>query len=331
MPLIAASLISGGAGLLSSLFGASSARRAARASAQAQERATAQMTAQADRAANLQYGLGREQLDFTRRMYEESKPMADEIAGLQMDAQRQQMDQAQDYYDYNRETFRPAEQRMAADAAMFDTEAYQENLAQEASQRAAMAFEGGQGALRRDMSRRGVNPASGAYGSMANQNAIAMAGMQASGANMARNQAEQMSWARNLDVVGLGRGLPGASSAAYSGATGAGSAAMNVNLAPGQQYNQGYQLGANTIGSGFGQSLNAYGNILSNTTSMANNAMGNYYGALGSLGGMGLTTGAHLFGLNYGRGAPPPPNQGGWRQTPQQQDNMQRLRTSMGG
>lgn len=288
-PMVAG--IMAGGSILSTLFGGRSAKKAAKASAAAQERATQQMIAQADRAANLQYGLGREQLDFTRRMYEETKPMADEIAGLQMSAQRQQMDQAQDYYDYNRETFRPIEQRMAAEATMFDTEAYQEQLAQEASQRAALAFQGSQGALRRDMARRGVDPNSGAYTSMANSNAIAMAGLQATGANATRQMAQQTGWAKNLDVVGLGRGLPGASTAAYQSATNAGGAAMDTRLAPGQQYNQGFQTGAQVIGQGFQTGLNAYGNILSNTSSMATKAMENYYGTLGSVAG-GLATGA---------------------------------------
>ena len=318
-PVIAAAGISAAGSILSTLFGGRSARKAAKTSAAAQERATQMMVAQADRAANLQYGLGREQLDFTRRMYEENKPMADEIAGLQMSAQRQQMDQAQDYYDYSRQTFRPIEQRLAAEVSQYDTEANRERMASEASQRAALAFEGGQGALRRDMTRRGLDPSSGAYAAMANQNAIGMAGLQASGANATRQQAEQMGYARSLDVVGLGRNLPGTSLAAYQGAGSAGTAAMNVNLAPGQQYNQGYQLGAGTIGTGFSQGLNAYGNILSNTSSLANNAMNNYYGILGSAAG-GLATGAATL---YGGANVPGGTSGGIipQQTPQQRVN----------
>jgi hypothetical protein len=317
MPVIAAAGISAAGSILSTLFGGRSAKKAAKASAAAQERATQQMIAQADRAANLQYGLGREQLDFNRRMYEETKPMADEIAGLQMSAQRQQMEQAQDYFDYNRETFRPIEQRMAADAALFDTEAYQENLAQEASQRAALAFQGSQGALRRDMSRRGVDPNSGAFASMANQNAIAMAGLQATGANATRRMADDTAFARNLDVVGLGRNLPSVSTAAYQGATSAGGAAMDTRLAPGQQYNQGFQTGAQVIGQGFQTGLNAYGNILTNTSSMANNAMNNYYGILGSAAGAMATGAAELYGgANIPRSGGIVP-----RQTPQQRAN----------
>jgi hypothetical protein len=296
MSILAASVLAGGS-LLGSLFGGSSARKAAAASTAAQLQSTQLLTQQADRAAQLQYDLGQGQLDFARRQYEESIPLRDQIVGLQMDAQRQQMSQAGDYYDYMRGVYRPVETRMAAQATQFDTEAYRERMAAEASQRAAMAFEGSQGALRRDLTRRGINPNSGAFAAMGNQNAIAMAGLQATGANAARAQAEQMGWARNLDVAGLGRNLPGASSAAYQGATGAGTSAMNVQGAPMGLYNQGYQLGAGTIGTGMGQALTGYGNLLGDTSRSAMNASNTYFGSIGALTGMAGTGAAYLYGL----------------------------------
>jgi hypothetical protein len=295
MPLTSA-LVLGGSSLLGSLFGARSAKKASKAASAAQERATQQMIQQADRASQLQYGLGREQLDFARRQYEESIPIRDQVVGLQTRAMEQQMEQGQDYYNYMRDTFRPGETRMAAQAAQYDTEANRERLASEAVQRAALAFQGGQGMATREMARRGLDPSSGAFAAMTNQNAIQSAAMQATGANQARTMAEQTGWARNLDVAGLGRGLPGASSAAYGGASSAGSAALGNQMAPGAQYNQGYQLGAGTIGSGFGQGLNAYGSIMQNATGLATNAMSNYYGAIGSGIGMTGTLGAAAYG-----------------------------------
>jgi hypothetical protein len=88
----------------------------------------------------------------------------------------------------------------------------------------------------------------------------------------ARNQAEQIGFARRLDVTGLGRNLAGASTAAYQGATGAGSAGINTSMAPGSQFQQGMQ-----------QSGQTYGNILTNQTSQFNtglNAQGEVTGAL---------------------------------------------------
>jgi hypothetical protein len=72
--------------------------------------------------------------------------------------------------------------------------------------------------------------------------------MQTGAQNQARQQAEQMGWARKMDVTGLGRGLAGASTAAYSGATGAGQAAGGTMMSAGNQYMQGLQQGAGTLG-----------------------------------------------------------------------------------
>ena len=88
----------------------------------------------------------------------------------------------------------------------------------------------------------------------------------------ARTQAEQLGFARRMDVTGLGRNLAGASTAAYGGATSAGSAGMNTAMAPGGQYMQG-----------MGQAGQTYGNILNNQTSQFNtglNAQGEVTGAL---------------------------------------------------
>jgi hypothetical protein len=87
----------------------------------------------------------------------------------------------------------------------------------------------------------------------------------------ARNQAEQMGFARRMDVTGLGRGLGGAAVGAYGAATGAGSAGMTTSMAPGGQYMQGMGQGASTIGAGRQMLQGGLGNIL--------NTQGSVYGA----------------------------------------------------
>jgi hypothetical protein len=64
----------------------------------------------------------------------------------------------------------------------------------------------------------------------------------------ARTQAEQLGFARRMDVTGLGRGLAGASTAAYGGATGAGTAGINTAMAPGSQFTQGMAGAGTTMG-----------------------------------------------------------------------------------
>ena len=206
--------------------------------------------------------LGREQLEFSKQQYAEIMPFARQVFGVQMDAQRQQMAaqgeqmrQARDYYDYQTQTFRPVERGLVQQAQEFDTEAYRQQLAARAAADAAKAFQGSQGVMMREASRRGVNPNSGAFGAASNANAMGLAAMQAGAANQARQQAEQLGWARKMDVVGLGRNLAGASTAAYGGATAAGSAAVNAGatgintmMAPGTQAMQGMSQAGQTFG-----------------------------------------------------------------------------------
>lgn len=216
--------------------------------------------------------LGREQLDFAKEQYAAMKPLAEKIAASQIAAQDQQMQQAQDYYQYQQNTFRPVEQGLVADAQRFNTEAYKEGIARDAAAAAGRAFGVTQAASQRAQASMGVNPASGRALSMANQSNLGLAANRANAMTTARTQADQMGWARRMDVTGLGRNLAGASTAAYQGATGAGSAGMNTSMAPGSQYQQGLSSASQT-----------YGNVLNNQTSAWQagvNAQGEVTGAL---------------------------------------------------
>ena len=170
--------------------------------------------------------IGREQLDFAKQQYAEMAPLARQVAAQQMAAQQQQMRQAQDYYDYQQQTFRPLERGLVADASRFNTDAYKEGLARDAAAAAGRAFSTTQAASQRAQASMGVNPASGRAMSMANQSNLGLAAQRANAMTGARNQADQLGWARRMDVTGLGRNLAGASTAAYQGATGAGTAGL---------------------------------------------------------------------------------------------------------
>ena len=192
--------------------------------------------------------LAREQLAFSRQQYGEMMPLARQVYGQQMDAQQQQMRQAQDYYNYQQETFRPVERGLVADAQNFSTADYREQQARDAAAAVGQAFSTQQAMGQRALAARGVNPNSGAALALQSQGNLGLAAQRANAMTGARNQAEQMGYARRLDVTGLGRGLAGASTAAYGGATGAGSAGMNVAMAPGNQFTQGMAGAGATMG-----------------------------------------------------------------------------------
>jgi len=235
--------------------------------------------------------LGREQLAFSKRQYAEMMPLAQQVYGQQMDAQRQQMEQAQNYFDYQQQTFRPVEQGLVRDAERFNTEGYREQLAGQAAAAAGRAFGVQQDMGQRAMAARGVNPNSGAAMALQAQGNLGLAAQRANAMTGARTQAEQLGFARRMDVTGLGRGLAGASTAAYQGATGAGSAGMNVAMAPGSQYQQGLSSAGGTMGG-----------ILNSQTSVYNTAQ-SQADPFASVIGMGLGAYAGGFGGAMGKRA----------------------------
>jgi hypothetical protein len=211
-------------------------------------------------------------------------------------AQDEQTRQARDYYEDYRTTFRPVEQGLVRDVEEFNTEAFREQLARQAAAEAGRAFGTTQQASERAMASMGVNPASGRFAGMQSQNQLGLAASRAGAMTGARERAEQMGYARRLDVTGLGRGLPGLSTAAYSGASGAGGAGINTAMAPGNQFMAGMGQGASTIGSGQRAALDAYSNLYGGATRSAIGANENLYGIYGSLVGMGGTVAASKFG-----------------------------------
>ena len=202
--------------------------------------------------------LGQEQLAFAKQQYADILPFAKQVYGQQMDAQKQQMQQAQDYYNYQQQTFRPLERGLVADAQRFSTENYREQLAKDAALQAARAFDQTQGMADRASAARGIAVDSPAAMALRNRGQYALATGTAQGMNQARTQADQLGWARRMDVTGLGRNLAGASTAAYSGATGAGTSGINTAMAPGNQYMQGLQQAGGTMSAVTGQQAGMY-------------------------------------------------------------------------
>lgn len=278
------------------LYASNRASKAASSSAAAQERAAAGLAESSDYAADLSYKLGQEQLAFEKQQYAEAMPLARQVSQSQIAAQTEQTRQAREYYDYQTGTFRPLEQGLVADATRFSTEGYREQLAAQAAAAAGRAFGVTQDSAARAAASRGVNLSSGAGMAMQQQNMLGLAAQRAAAMTGARQQAEQLGFARKLDVAGIGRGLAGASTAAYSGATGAGTAGINTLLAPGAQYSTGAARAAGTMTTGAGQAITGYGGLYSGASRSADAANAAEMGVYGSAIGMAGTLGAGYLG-----------------------------------
>jgi len=216
--------------------------------------------------------LGQQQIDFSEQQYAEYKPIADKIAAQQIAAQNQQMTQAQDYYNYQQSTFRPVEQGLVADAQTFNTTAYQEQLASQASAAAGQAFGITDQMNTRSMASMGVNPNSGAATSMRTATGLQQGASRAAAMTGARTQADQLGWARRMDATGLGRNLSGASLGAYSGATSAGTAGANTGMSAANQMSAGMSSGAGMIQGGLNTQMTGLTSVLGSQTSVYNTA-----------------------------------------------------------
>ena len=245
------------------------------------ERASAQ-------AAAVQEKLGRDQLAFAREQYDRSAPILEGIANQQMAAQSEQMAQARDYYNYQKDTYRPLERGLVADAERFNTEAYRNQVASQAAADSGRAFGIGQQQNQRAMAAMGANPNSGRFAGMQNATGLQQAAVRANAMTGARNQAQQMGYARKLDAAGLGRGLAGASAAAYGGASNAGSMAGGNAQSAGQNYMAGMGQGAGTIGAGQNMQIQGLSSVLNAQTQSYINTQDSFMGDLGAvLGGAG--------------------------------------------
>jgi hypothetical protein len=252
----------------------------------------APLAAASDKAATIMGDLGQQQIDFSQQMYDENSPLMKEIAEQQKLAMVQQLSQGKDYFDYQKETYRPLEQGIVADAQAFDTDAYRNQLATKAAADAGLAFGRTQQANERAMASMGVNPNSGRFQGLGAQSALMQSANRAGAMTGTRERAQQTGYARKLDAAGLGRGLSGASTAAYGSAISAGSQAGGLYGMAGQQHLGGMAQGAGTIGSGLNMQIGGLSNALNAQTQYAVNAPDNSF--LGNIGGI-MGAGASMY------------------------------------
>jgi hypothetical protein len=227
-------------------------------------------------AAEANAALSKESLDFYKQIYAEQGPMRERAANTAMEVADQQLvsmksstDLAEEYAGYNRNTFRPLEQGIVADANAYDIEARGSEAAGRAMADVSMQSEIARQSLTRSQQRMGVNPSSGRAMAMSAQMAQGEALAKASAATSARDKVETIGAARKMDAASLGRGLASNQATSAGLALNAGNSATNNAGVPLSQSSQS----ANVMGQGF------------NTSMQANNSAGSLYGQSAQLQG----------------------------------------------
>lgn len=196
-----------------------------------------------------------EMLAFYKTQYNDLKPLLTEVAQTDMQIQKANAARANEYADYERETFRPLEKQIVRDAEEYSTENKREALATTAAADVNTAFTNARGQESRALSRMGVNPNSTRFAALNNQLTLGQAATSAGAMTKTRTDAEQLGFARRMDAAGLGRGLAGNASTAYGVSLNAGEGVRTNSMAPATMMGQGYSQ----AGQSYGGAANSYG------------------------------------------------------------------------
>ncbi len=230
----------------------------------------------ANRAAEANAAIAKESLDFYKQVYAEQAPNREKAAALNekvSNAQLATMEQnntiSKDYWDYQKNTFRPLEEKIVADAQEYDTTARREEKAGQAIADVGMQAEVARQSNNRALMRTGVNPNSGKMLAMGNQMALGEAVAKAGAANKAREAVEVQGYARKMDAANLGRNLASNQATSAGVALNAGNSAVTNAGVTMNQANQAAQ----TAGQGFTTAINA------------NNSAGNLYTSIANIEG----------------------------------------------
>jgi hypothetical protein len=229
--------------------------------------------------AKMQQDTAREYLDFSKQQYAELKPIAERAYNSMINLSDKQAaiadaneKRASEYADFEKNTFRPLEQKLVDEANSYDTDAKREQLAARGMADVATAYQAQRQQALDTLSRYGINPNSARFAAINASLSRAEAADSAGAANNARLQAEQLGYARKLDATSLGRGLASNATAAYG-------TAINANNASGAQQGSAYSAIAapgTAMGNAYGQTSNIYGGA-TNAYGTAGNIYGNEF------------------------------------------------------
>lgn len=233
-----------------------------------------------------QFSLQQEALSYFKDRQTKLDATSDEVTKRQLAMAEETQAQGRDWYNYQKDVFRPVEQSLVTEAMRESTPDYYEQYAQRAVAAAAAAGKNAQTQAEQDMASMGINPNSGAWAAQKRGLQLQTAAQLGAVANDSRDKAESLSWAKRADVAGIGKGLVGAGNASYGLASGANSSAVSAgndtartagsNLGTPTQYGGLAVSGANNV-------TGAYNDIYK-TQMSANNGSG-LAGALGNMAG----------------------------------------------
>lgn len=241
--------------------------------------------------------IGKDALAFYKQAYADQAGLRDQAQQTAIDvskAQKTAMDTntaiSNDYWDYQKSTFRPLEQSIVADAQAYDTPARREAEAVAAGADVQKAGAAQMAATQRQQASMGVDPNSGRAQALQSQQSLGLAAATAGAMNTARKNVETVGYARKMDAGNLGRNLASSQATSASVALNAGNAATgNANAAV-----QTAQQGTALVGQGMSTAIganNSAGSLYGQVAQMEAQTNASNMAGLGSLVGAGAGLG----------------------------------------
>lgn len=219
------------------------------------------VAAASEKAAELSYKLGQEQLAWAKEQYASDKGIYDRIVDgflSDMDYNSSIAKQDREFYEQH---FQPLEEDLAREAASYDTQERREKEMGSAQSAVAQQFSAQRENAQRELEAYGIDPSSTRYAALDVGMRAAEAAAAAAAGTGASNRVEDTARALRSEAINVGRGYPGQVAQSYQTASQQGGGAAGIT-------GQGTQIGGQTMGTapqymGLGnQAVGTWGNTL---------------------------------------------------------------------
>jgi len=222
--------------------------------------------------------LGREELEFFKRVYLEQQPrqarldeLSDQVSAEQLEQSKFSGDQAEAQWKRFNEVFVPVEDRMVKEANEIDSGAELDRKAGEAAAGVQSQYDAGVNINNRNLAAMGVNPNSSRALAVKADGALKLAAAKAGAANNAREIARDKGISLRAGVANFGRNMPNTAATAYGTALAAGNSSVSNTQAPMIAANQNAAM----MGQGFSGAIGAQqgaGNLFATASSQRQSA-----------------------------------------------------------
>lgn len=266
------------------------------------------VAAASEKAAELSYKLGQEQLAWAKEQYGKDSEIYNRIVDGMLDDMTETSANAAKDRAFYEEYFQPLEKDLAQEATSYDTQERREKEMGAAQGAIAQQFDAQRENAQRELEAYGIDPTSTRYGALDIGVRTAQAAAQAAAGTAANNRVEDVGRALRSEAINVGRGYPGQITQSYGTATQQGQAASGTT-------GQATSIGGQTMGTaptymGLGnQAVGQWGNTLNmsyqnqldrwKANQSASSGLG---GALGLIGGIA----GKAFGFEDGGAVPDP-------------------------